>query len=75
MSFHLEYLHYRRQYVRCGNPPCKKCPHGPYWYAYQHSMGKMKKIYVGKNLPEAVIASVRRNWPELADRLLSRCDS
>ena len=75
MAFHLEYLHYRRQYIRCGKTGCKRCPHGPYWYAYQNSNGRLKKIYVGKELPDAVIEAVRRNWPELADKLLSHVDS
>ena len=27
--------------VRCGKG-CKKCPHGPYWYAYWRDGGRMK---------------------------------
>lgn len=72
--FHLEYVHYRRQYVRCGRK-CKRCPHGPYWYAYQKSNGKLSKTYIGRELPEQVVARVRQLWPELADRLLTHADS
>jgi hypothetical protein len=46
---------YRQEYTRCGKPTCKKCSagagHGPYWYSYQHSDGRMHKEYLGKNKP------------------------
>lgn len=38
--------------VKCGRKGCKKCPHGPYWYAYRKENGKTKKRYVGKVKPE-----------------------
>jgi hypothetical protein len=47
---------YQRELVRCGKPRCKRCPHGPYWYAYfwdalagRH--GRTKSQYVGKTPP------------------------
>lgn len=45
----------RLEYVRCGK--CKKCaeggyPHGPYWYKYRYSSGKVRKTYHGKQQPE-----------------------
>lgn len=75
MAFHLAYWHYRNQFTKCGRLGCKKCPHGPYWYKYQRSGGKMKKRYIGRQLPEEVIAEMRRLWPGLADRLISHADS
>lgn len=42
---------YRQEYVKCGKRSCKKCPHGPYWYAYRQVKGKLQKRYVGKWLP------------------------
>jgi len=39
---------YRLEKVKCGKPECKKCPHGPYWYAYFFLNGKTKSKYIGK---------------------------
>lgn len=39
---------FRCEYVRCGKANCRTCPHGPYWYAYTHRKGKVKKRYVGR---------------------------
>jgi len=36
--------------VPCGKANCRKCPHGPYWYARYWSRGKMRERYVGKSL-------------------------
>jgi hypothetical protein len=48
--------HYRSEMVRCGQERCKKCSegagHGPYWYLYRYSGGKVKKFYIGKKRPE-----------------------
>jgi len=45
---------YRLEYVKCG-AKCK-CNngkgHGPYWYAYWREGGKLKKRYIGKELPQ-----------------------
>jgi len=39
-----------RYTVYCGRRSCRKCPHGPYWYA-QRRMGHHKvRQYVGKTL-------------------------
>jgi len=43
---------YRQEYVRCGKESCKRCPHGPYWYAYWTSGGKLHKKYIGKIRPD-----------------------
>lgn len=75
MSFNVEHVHYRRQYVKCGRIVCKKCPHGPYWYAYQKSRGRLLKTYIGRELPERVIDHVKRLFPELADHLLRYTDT
>lgn len=54
-GFYLEGLHYRLELVRCGKPACKRCPHGPYWYSYSNAACFLKKRYVGKRLPPAVL--------------------
>jgi hypothetical protein len=43
-------VHYsmRCEWVKCGKPRCKTCPHGPYWYGYYREGGKVKKRYFGK---------------------------
>ena len=45
---------YRLEWVKCG-AKCK-CNggkgHGPYWYAYWRENGKLKKRYIGKELPQ-----------------------
>lgn len=43
---------FRSEYVKCGKAGCRKCPHGPYWYAYWREAGKMRKRYVGKVDPK-----------------------
>lgn len=43
--------HFRQEFIRCGKPNCKRCPHGPYWYAYRTVKGKLRKRYVGKIKP------------------------
>lgn len=46
---------YRREFIKCNNPRCKKCgeggSHGPYWYRFWWEGGKTRKEYIGKNLP------------------------
>src|SRR5215212_7005751 len=47
---------YRLEMVRCGKDTCKKCTndaygHGPYWYLYRYSAGKVRKTYIGKERP------------------------
>jgi hypothetical protein len=49
---------FRLELVDCGKGEsgrCRKCAdgpsHGPYWYRYRWSDGKMHKRYVGKTLP------------------------
>ena len=46
---------YHQQMSYCGKARCRKCRdgagHGPYWYAYQTVNGRMKRTYIGKELP------------------------
>ena len=42
----------RLEHIKCSKPSCQKCPHGPYWYAYWHEGKRLKKKYLGKQLPE-----------------------
>ncbi|MCC5947673.1 MAG: hypothetical protein JJT89_04380 [Nitriliruptoraceae bacterium] len=44
-------LTYRQEEVRCGKPTCRSCPHGPYWYAYWREDGRVRKRYIGRQLP------------------------
>lgn len=39
---------YRSEYVKCGKAGCRKCPHGPYWYAYWREGSRTRKRYIGK---------------------------
>jgi len=48
---HFNSIVYRREKVRCGKENCRRCPHGPYWYGYQRTNGKVVSFYVGKELP------------------------
>ena len=43
---------YRRESVKCGKEGCRKCPHGPYWYAYYREEGRLRSRYIGRDLPE-----------------------
>ena len=27
-------VYFFEKMIRCGNPRCQSCPHGPYWYGY-----------------------------------------
>ncbi len=49
---------YRQEFVKCGNPVCKRCSsgggHGPYWYSYWSEGGKTRKQYHGKHKPAEV---------------------
>ena len=43
-----------KEYVKCGNYYCNRCPHGPYYYAYWRDPddnNKVKKKYMGKYDP------------------------
>jgi len=41
----------REEYIKCGDPYCSKCEHGPYYYGYWKENGKLKKKYIGKYDP------------------------
>ena len=41
----------RKEYVKCGNHSCRRCSHGPYYYAYWRDQGKRYKKYLGKYDP------------------------
>ncbi len=47
---------YHQQMSYCGKVRCGKCRtgigHGPYWYAYQTVNGRIKRTYIGKELPQ-----------------------
>lgn len=54
---------YQLELVRCGKERCRACgrgyAHGPYWYAYRKEGGRLRKRYVGKELP----AEAKRGRP------------
>lgn len=62
---------FRQEYVRCGKKGCKKCPHGPYWYAYWREGKRLRKRYVGKERPYGETAASRpevgHRWDEIFD--------
>jgi hypothetical protein len=37
----------RKEYIKCGNLSCRRCNHGPYYYAYWRQEGKRYKKYLG----------------------------
>jgi len=41
----------RKEYIKCGNPNCYRCKHGPYYYGYWKENGKLNKKYIGKYDP------------------------
>jgi hypothetical protein len=41
----------RSEYIKCGNHSCRRCSHGPYYYAYWRDQGKRFKKYLGKYDP------------------------
>lgn len=51
---------YRQQYVRCGEPGCRRCPptgpgQGPYWYgSYWDYRQRTRSVYVGRTVPVGV---------------------
>lgn len=59
-SFNLAGIHYHLERVKCGKRGCTRCPHGPYWFAYDYRRVYTKKTYVGKTLPVDVQACVDR---------------
>ena len=59
---------FRAEYVRCGKPSCRACPHGPYWYAYRHRGARMEKRYHGKLDPRP---ATTESYDQL-DRIFSR---
>jgi len=44
----------QEEYVKCGKPGCKSCPHGPYRYKYWREGGVLKKKYLGKPEDQAL---------------------
>lgn len=67
-SFYVAGIHYQLEFVRCGKSNCCRCPHGPYWYAYNRRGAFLRKSYVGKWLP----CNLRDLVPEgLIDHCLS----
>lgn len=56
---------YQQRMIRCGKERCKKCSggqggHGPYWYAFRREGGKVKSVYLGKDLSPEAWAEHRR---------------
>ena len=41
----------RKEYIKCGNYSCRRCKHGPYYYAYWTDRGMRHKKYLGKYDP------------------------
>jgi len=49
----IENVTFQLEGVRCGKPTCKRCPHGPYWYAYFWcpKLQRTRTKYIGKRPP------------------------
>jgi hypothetical protein len=45
----------KQEYTKCKKPNCTVCSegigHGLYWYAYKRISGKLKRKYLGKDIP------------------------
>lgn len=58
---------YHQQMSYCGKARCRKCRngdgHGPYWYAYQTVNGRVKRTYIGKELPPEALPFVENEAP------------
>lgn len=53
----------KKEFIKCGNKVCGKCPHGPYYYAYwkDKDSKNLKKVYVGGELPSEFTALTMKN--------------
>jgi hypothetical protein len=40
--------HYRARWIRCRNPICRSCPHGPYVYLVWRDGARVREQYVGR---------------------------
>jgi len=63
---------FRREYVKCGKAGCKKCPHGPYWYQFWREGAKVKKKYIGKELPTGADPEQPKAGPDPLDQIFER---
>lgn len=43
----------QRELRACGKSACRRCPHGPYWYAYWKQGGQTRSCYIGRDLTQA----------------------
>ncbi len=64
---------YQLEHVLCGKARCPKL-HGPYWYAYWKTGGRVRKRYIGKRFHVVEwlggsLTSVERAGPGLGNRL------
>jgi hypothetical protein len=65
----------RFQKRRCGKAACRRCPHGPYWYAAAKIRGRMVSFYIGSpDRKAALLAEWKRTaQPELFDAKQKDC--
>ena len=59
--------------MKCGKKSCKGCPHGPYWYGFNHRKGKTTSKYFGKTdpreqAPEAAARPLHAHWEDIFNR-------
>lgn len=58
-------MSFQSEWVKCGNPRCRSCPHGPYWYEYWREGKTVKKRYHGRNRPGAGQGNATAAPPEV----------
>ena len=74
-----EHITYQYQYRKCGKPTCNTCRnsqgHGPYWYAYWKTKGKIYSGYIGKTLPSNVTPTNGSIQPAKQSKMMSLSDA
>lgn len=64
---------FRRQWVDCGKPKCRKL-HGPYWYAFwKDEKGREHSAYVGKEKKLQALLGALALTPRAIELAVSKC--
>lgn len=76
-------ISYVKELVKCGKATCRRCPHGPYWYAYWQEGIKTRKRYIGKQLPaeagelddDQAVPELPRPRPPSPEEIARKCEA